>query len=354
MKRRNVLDVPRQFTTEDRFDMADPRGRKSQRNYKPIAHFKEADKVEIISLMDNSVDFLSPNRRKEVLEVRKWTRVCSGGAKEHFQYPLAEHGFSVFVRVIRNRRASSILFDTGSTPKGVIINAKRMGIEFKEIVCIVLSHGHYDHFGGLLAIIKAVKRENLPIIVHEDMFRTRGKAKPDGTIRKYPLFPTQNQVKPANYIKTTKPLTIADDLALVTGEIPRLNDFERGLLHHQAFVNGKWTPDPWIWDDRALILNVRGKGLVVISGCGHAGILNTVSWAQRITGVENVYAVIGGFHLADRESEQRVSRTIERLRVENPWLLVPSHCTGWRAKCAMASAMPDSFVWNSVGNLYRL
>jgi 7,8-dihydropterin-6-yl-methyl-4-(beta-D-ribofuranosyl)aminobenzene 5'-phosphate synthase len=93
---------------------------------------------------------------------------------------------------------------------------------------------------------------------------------------------------------------------------------------------------------------------VILSGCAHAGIINTIRYAQQITGLSNIYAVIGGFHLAGKEGESRIKQSVEELRKINPNLMVPSHCTGWRAKCAIAKTMPNAFVWNSVGNLYQL
>jgi len=307
---------------------------------------KEAEGAEIISLMDNSVDILSTIQRGEVKSVREWT-------VKPFRLPIAEHGFSMLVRVFGEGKVHSVLFDAGCSPNGVLTNAKRMEIRLSEIEFIVLSHGHYDHFGGLPAVVKAVGKDNLPIIVHEDMFKARGVASPNGTIRKYPAFPTEEKVKPAKYIKTKQPHLIADQLILVTGEIPRITSFEKGYLQHRAFIDGRWQPDPWIWDDRALVINVKNKGLVIISGCAHAGIINTILYAQQLTGTKTVHAVIGGFHLAGKESEPRIDQTVKELKRVNPKLVAPSHCTGWRGIYAIAKTMPKAFVWNSVGNFYK-
>ena len=141
---------------------------------------------------------------------------------------------------------------------------------------------------------------------------------------------------------------------LVTGEIPRETSFEKGYLQQKALINGSWLPDPLILDDRAAVFNVKGKGLVIISGCAHAGIINTITYAQRITGVPRIYAVMGGFHLAGKENENRIEQTAKELKQVNPKLVVPSHCTGWRAMFTIASALPDAFVWNSVGNFYQI
>jgi 7,8-dihydropterin-6-yl-methyl-4-(beta-D-ribofuranosyl)aminobenzene 5'-phosphate synthase len=323
-----------------------------------LGHFKiaEVDGLEVLSLVDNSVDFLSTINRKEVQSFRQWTKKRHGQewARTHSKLPLAEHGFSMLIRILQGVKSTSILFDTGISFEGVIENAERMGIDLKEVEYIVLSHGHYDHSGGLLSALKAINKINLPIIVHEDMFKTRGVANPDGTIRVYPEFPSKKQMISAQLIETKQPLLVADDMVLVTGEIPRETNFEKGYLQHKALVNGLWQADPWIWDDRAIVINVKGKGLVVLSGCAHAGIINTINYAQRISGITNIYAVIGGFHLAGKEGESRIEQSVEEMRRINPKIVVPSHCTGWRAICTIATKMPTAFIWNSVGNLYQL
>jgi 7,8-dihydropterin-6-yl-methyl-4-(beta-D-ribofuranosyl)aminobenzene 5'-phosphate synthase len=316
----------------------------------------ETDRIEIISLVDNSIDFLSTVNNKHVQSFMQWTRDRYGGewTSKHAQLPFAEHGFSMLIRIFNQDKSESILFDTGGSAEAIIENAKRMGMSLSEVGCIVLSHGHYDHFGGLLSAVKAVGKAGLPIIVHEDMFRARGTAYLDGTIRKYAEFPTKAQLNPAQVIFTKQPFLMASDSVCVTGEIPRTTSFETGLISHKSFVNGSWQPDPLIMDDRAIVMNVKGKGLVILSGCAHAGIINTINYARQISGVENVYAVMGGFHLAGKNFEDKIESTIKELACINPELIVPSHCTGWRAMFAISQALPDAFVWNSVGNLYQL
>jgi 7,8-dihydropterin-6-yl-methyl-4-(beta-D-ribofuranosyl)aminobenzene 5'-phosphate synthase len=259
----------------------------------------------------------------------------------------------MLIRVFSGGKSSCVLFDTGISPKGVVENAERMGINLSEVECVVLSHGHYDHFGGLLSAVKAIGKADLPIIVHENMFATRGSVTAKVMVRKYPKFPTEAQLSPAWLVSTKKPSLTAADVVCITGEIPRKTNFETGYVQHRAFVSGAWQPDPLIMDERAIAINIRGKGLVVLSGCAHAGIINTVTYAQQITGTDKVYAVIGGFHLAGKDFEDRIQPTIEELKRINPELIAPSHCTGWKAMCAIAKTLPKAFVWNSVGNLYR-
>jgi 7,8-dihydropterin-6-yl-methyl-4-(beta-D-ribofuranosyl)aminobenzene 5'-phosphate synthase len=318
---------------------------------------KKIDGVEILSLVDNSVDFLSAIDKKEVQSFRqwKWTKGyhIQEWAKAHFQQPVAEHGFSMFIRVSNEGKSNNVLLDTGGSPERIIENAEIMGLDISEVKYIVLSHGHYDHFGGLISILKTVNKINLPVIVHEDMFKSRGVVTSDGTIRKYPEFPKENLVSPAIYAKTKQPYLIADNNVLVTGEIPRIMKFEKGFAKHRAFIDGKWQPDPLIWDDRALVINVKHKGLVILSGCAHAGIINTLLYSQQITGIKKIYAVLGGFHLAGKEYKTRIDKTVEKLKQLKPSILAPSHCTGWKGAFAIAESMPQAFIWGSVGNLYR-
>jgi 7,8-dihydropterin-6-yl-methyl-4-(beta-D-ribofuranosyl)aminobenzene 5'-phosphate synthase len=315
---------------------------------------EEVDSLKIFSLMDNSVDFLSSIEKKESQSFRQWTKKLHSQewTKTHFQLPFAEHGFSMLIRVLLREKTVNILFDTGVSGDGVIENAKRMDIDLGEVDYVVLSHGHYDHFGGLVSALKIINKVNLPLIVHEGMFKKRGPTNIDGTVRPYPEFPARELLSPAQIILTKQPYLISDGMAIVTGEIPRETSFEKGFLQHRSIVNGMWQPDPLILDDRAIVFNVKRKGLVVISGCAHAGIINTIHYAQRITSVPTVYVVMGGFHLAGKENEDRIQQTVKELQQIRPKRIIPSHCTGWRGIIAIANAFPDAFVSSSVGNCY--
>jgi 7,8-dihydropterin-6-yl-methyl-4-(beta-D-ribofuranosyl)aminobenzene 5'-phosphate synthase len=316
---------------------------------------KEASRIEIISLVDNSIDFLSSNSKREVQSLRQWTKERYGEewAQTHTEFPVAEHGFSMLIRVFTEKSSYSVLFDTGVSPNGVVVNAERIRLDLGGIDYVVLSHWHYDHFGGLEATVKAINKTDLPIIAHERMFKRKGTANLEGVIRKHPEFPAKEHLNAAKIIITKKPYLIANKTACITGEIPRKTIFEKGFPQNIILVNNKWQPDPDILDERAMVLNLKEKGLIIISGCAHAGIINTIRYAQSISGVTNVYAVLGGFHLAGKEYEKRVDLTVNELKRVNPQLIVPSHCTGWRAATSIAQKLPDAFIWNSVGNLYQ-
>lgn len=269
---------------------------------------KEADSVEIISLVDNSIDFLSSINQKDVHSLSKWS-------KNRSEMPKAEHGFSMLIRVFSEGKSHLILFDTGCSSDGAVRNAECLGVNLKEVECIVLSHGHYDHFGGLLSILEAIDKPNLPLIIHEDMFKTRGEGSQE-LIHIYPSFPSKEELKAAHLISTKQPQLFINDLLLVTGEIPRETTFESGYVKHKALEGKNWNPDPWILDDRAIAIHVRGKGLVVVCGCAHAGIINTIRYVQKITAVSDVYAVLGGFHLGGKVNEGKIKQTVGRVATD--------------------------------------
>jgi 7,8-dihydropterin-6-yl-methyl-4-(beta-D-ribofuranosyl)aminobenzene 5'-phosphate synthase len=312
---------------------------------KDTAKIKEADSLEIVSLVDNALDFHSSVEKKEVQSFRQWT-------KQGFEFPRAEHGFSMLLRINYRSEVRTVLFDTGCSTDGVVWNAKKLGVDLGEIELVVLSHGHYDHFGGLLAVLEEVGKTDLPLVVHEDMFKVRGQG--TDIVHCYPSFPSKEQLSKAKLVYTKQPQLFLNDLLLVTGEIPRETSFEIGFLQHKSFESGAWKTDPSILDDRAIAVLVKEKGLVVVSGCAHAGIVNTVRYAKQIAEAENVYAVIGGLHLAGKQNEIRIDQTVDALKRLNPQLIISSHCTGWKAMFAMAKALPNAFVWGSVGNRYSL
>lgn len=171
-----------------------------------------------------------------------------------------------------------------------------------------------------------------------------------------PQFPDKKQLESrgAKLIKTREFYLLADDTVMVMGEVPRVTEVEQGFPPGRILIEGQWQPDPWIWDDRGLVIKVKGKGLVVISGCAHSGIVNNLRYAQKLTsGEEPIYVVMGGFHLAGDEVEPIIESTVAAIKEINPVIVIPSHCTGWKAIHAIARDMPKAFVHPSVGNLYR-
>ena len=306
---------------------------------------REVESLEVKSLMDNFTDILmsgSPGAE----------RAPFGKDEVMREAPLAEHGFSVMVKTAINDNEHSVLIDTGVTPDGVLVNAHRMKIELTPIESIIITHGHVDHTAGLISILRWLSKRDLPVILHPKAFQKRWAVFPDGTrVRLPPLDRGQILEAGGKPVEVTKPHLIAGDTMLVSGEIPRVTDFEKGLPISYAETNGKLEKDPLITDDMAVAFKVKGKGLVVISGCAHAGIINTVRYLKDLTGTD-VYAVLGGFHLTGKAFEPIIDRTIAELKKFKPRVVIPSHCTGWMALSRIYQEMPESYIQNAVGTTY--
>jgi 7,8-dihydropterin-6-yl-methyl-4-(beta-D-ribofuranosyl)aminobenzene 5'-phosphate synthase len=302
---------------------------------------QEADGVEITTVIDNYTDGLL-----ETTEVAKRALTIS-------QPLLAEHGLSMLIKVLRGSEEHTILFDAGWSNIGVPFNLKLLGIDVNEIEAIVLSHGHMDHFGALIEILKV--RKKIPLVLHPNAFAApRGLKLPDGKMIKFPALDEQSLIEAgADLVKTKSPYLLASGLVASMGEIKRVTDFEKGMPNACLERNGKIEYDP-ILDDQGIVIHVKGKGLVVVSGCAHAGIINTIYHARNISEVNNVYAVLGGFHLSGPLFEPIISRTIEELKKIDPQIIVPMHCTGWKAINELAKEMPQQFVLNSVGTRFVL
>jgi 7,8-dihydropterin-6-yl-methyl-4-(beta-D-ribofuranosyl)aminobenzene 5'-phosphate synthase len=156
-------------------------------------------------------------------------------------------------------------------------------------------------------------------------------------------------------VERREPSLLLDGCVLVTGEIDRTTDFEHGMPPpHQAWDGTQWRHDPLVLDDQALVVHVRGRGLVVLTGCGHAGAVNIVRHALRLTGVDRLTALLGGLHLSGPAFEPILGPTVSALTELAPDLVAPGHCTGWRAQHALAAALPDAFVASSSGTSYTL
>jgi len=308
---------------------------------------QEIDRVEITILMDNYIDLLLGNTDVVTRPVsRKGDQISKTTV-------VAEHGLSMLVRVSRGDRSHTILFDAGHTEIGVPHNLKELGIDLNDIEAVVLSHGHMDHTGALYAILKALRR-SVPLVVHPWAFHfPRLLQWPDGHIDRFPETLIEEDLKKqgCEIVESQKPVSLAEGMILVTGEIERTAPFEKGFPLAKIIDHGELVPDP-IRDDQALVVHLKGKGLVVISGCAHSGIINTVRYSRKITGVEPVYAVLGGFHLTGPLFEPIIGDTIAALMEIGPKVLVPMHCTGWTAIHLFSESFPDAFVLNGVGSKY--
>jgi 7,8-dihydropterin-6-yl-methyl-4-(beta-D-ribofuranosyl)aminobenzene 5'-phosphate synthase len=247
-----------------------------------------------------------------------------------------------------------VLFDLGVSGFGMIENMDRLEIAAKDIEAVVLSHGHFDHTGGIEGLVDRLGRAAVPMVLHPLAYTKRRAVAPGRAPMPVPP-PSRNAIEGAGFelVETRDPSLLFAGTLLVTGEVARTTAFEQGFPFFEREVGGHWEPEPHLYDDQALVANVKGQGLVIITGCGHSGIVNIVRHAQAITGVERVHAVIGGFHLSGPFFEPLIAPTVEALRALAPGVIVPGHCTGYKPQMAIAAAMPEAYVHNAVGTTYR-
>lgn len=308
----------------------------------------QVDEVHVTIVMDNSVDLLMGSN-----EIAHRFPLAPNTFERPM--PLAEHGFSVLIRAKRGQDEAVILFDTGVSRKGILNNLDALEIDARSIQAIVLSHGHPDHAMGLPGLMERLGKLNLPLVLHPDAYLERKLILPNGDEIMVPA-PKIADFRQENIevIEEVGPSMLVDKMVMVSGEVERRTEFEQGFPSHFAKRNDSWEPDPLIMDDQCAIINVRHRGLVIITGCGHSGIVNTIQHAQRLTGITTVYAVIGGFHLTGKIFEPIIPATIQALQQIDPRVVVPGHCSGWKATHQIAMAMPEAFIPNSVGTTLRL
>ena len=199
----------------------------------------------------------------------------------------AEHGFSALVTVRRGTAVTRLLFDTGLSPDAMVVNAERLDVDLGDIQAVVLSHGHFDHAGGLSGLAGRRGLRSLPMVVHPGIWTKRRIAIPGREPQELPTLSRRSlDGEGLAVLERRHPSLLVDDSVLITGEVDRTTDFENGMPpSHQAWDGDHWLHDPWVEDDQALVVHVRGRGLVVLTGCGHAGAVNIVRHAQRLTGV---------------------------------------------------------------------
>ncbi len=303
---------------------------------------KEADKVEVTVLVDNYTDLL----------MLIGTEVVTRPMVFPPQKLLAEHGFSLLIKVYLGSEVHTILMDTGASNDCIFHNADVLNINLAEVETVVLSHGHYDHFGGLIELLKRADR-SIPVVVHPGAFLERR--------LNFPIFPepvdltrldeTPLKEAGAEIKKESLSSMLCSDLVLISGEIKRITEFEQGFPFAEARLENEWVVDPF-HDDQGLAIHIKGKGLVVIGGCCHSGIINTVKHIQEVTGISKIHSILGGFHLTGPIFETVIDSTIKEIKKIDPDIVIPMHCTGWKAINRFAELLGEKFILNSVGTSY--
>lgn len=314
-----------------------------------MANLASVDKVEVQVLVDNATDGISTtpaNVESEfVFATRRGLRASSGRC-----LCCAVHGLSCLITIHLGATRHCVLFDSGPEDYAFERNTTRLGADLSQVESIVLSHGHWDHSGAMLLALNTIRARNggrdVPYYAHPGMFRPRGMMTPGG-VRLMDDVPGIDDLTAhgARVICTTAPQRLLDDTFFVSGEIPRVTPFERGLPGQvRRTEDGKgWEPDELLMDERWLAVQVKDKGLVVFSACSHAGIVNVLKHARTSFPDVPVHAVMGGLHLSG-VNEAIIPQTVDAMKEFGLATIAAGHCTGWRAMAALAAAFGDKVL----------
>jgi len=317
------------------------------------------DSLTVTTLVDNVFDVFMPNQGPahrvspaDAAHRLPSATMVDGTVPEQL---IAEHGLSLLLTITKGGHEHRLLFDTGVSPDGMVGNMDRLDIDAHDLEAIVCSHGHFDHTAGLDGLIRRVGRSNLPVLIHPDFWNRRRVRIPGRDPLEIPTT-SRSALQGAGFtiIEERQPSFLFDNSVLVTGEVDRTTDYEPGFPMQDAWHNDHWEPDPLVLDDQAVIVNVRDRGLVVLTGCGHAGIVNITRYAMALTGAPQVYGLFGGFHLNGPLFEPLIDRVCADLAALKPRVVVPAHCTGWRAQHALARTFGEAYIPDCVGTRFTL
>ena len=303
---------------------------------------REVEKLEVTILVDNYTDLL----------LLQSTKVLKRPAVPPPNAFLAEHGFSCLVKTYEGPEEHVLLMDVGISGTCLLHNADLLKVDLGKVEALALSHGHFDHFWALQKVASRF-RKGIPLILHPEAFRHRRLNIPALGLQVEMPPLEERALKEAGFEvqKARDDSTSSSGHILILGEVDRGTDFEKGFPWAEAKIHDRWVADPFD-DDRGIAVQVKGVGLVIIGGCSHAGIINTVNHARKVTGMNKVHAVLGGFHLTGPIFEPIIGPTIEEMKKIGPDFIAPMHCTGWKAINQFAEKMDQQFLLNSVGTTY--
>jgi 7,8-dihydropterin-6-yl-methyl-4-(beta-D-ribofuranosyl)aminobenzene 5'-phosphate synthase len=309
----------------------------------------EVEKLVITVITDNYYDVL---RKHEKIARRK--NITIPGLALH-----AEHGLAYYIESVMNGKTYNFMFDFGWDFNGVSRNIDLLNLDLRRLDALVLSHGHLDHFGNLIQILKYNSgkiSKGIPLYVGGETYARRyvnlaTDCYDPGGFTDLGQFDRDelDSLGVVKIIEVKDPTPVVPG-AYLTGNIERVTEYEKGSPILFIKRGDKKELDLFM-GEQSLIFNVKGKGLVVASACAHAGIVNTVKHAQKMTGIDKVHAVIGGFHLIGAPMP-KIQKTIADIKAINPDYVVPGHCAGWEAITGFEREMPKQFVLNMAGTRY--
>jgi 7,8-dihydropterin-6-yl-methyl-4-(beta-D-ribofuranosyl)aminobenzene 5'-phosphate synthase len=316
------------------------------------------DSVEVCVVVDNVLDILSTVPDCVTPEVPNLLRA---GATELSGSCLccAAWGLSLLITTRVGDTRRTMLFDAGPEAYALARNATRLGVDFGSIECVALSHGHFDHAAGLPKALELITAANggvaVPMHVNPGMFCDRALKLPTGKILPLGAVPSADELTTAggDVHNSGESRTVLGDTVFISGEIPRVTDYERGFPPHLRRDGDDWVPDPLIVDERFLAINVKDHGILVFSSCSHAGVVNVMRNARDLFHSAPLFAVFGGLHLSGAANEQWIAPTVQDLASFGLKRVIPGHCTGWRAVQALVSKLGDVVIPSAVGQVHR-
>lgn len=320
---------------------------------------KPVDALEITVLVDNTTDSLSSNPDFVETEFaflrRHGMKWLSGKC-----LCCAAHGLSCLITAKTGGSAQTLLFDTGPDEWVFERNVTRLGVGLGEVGAMVLSHGHWDHGGAMPRALQMITQENggrnIPVYMHPQMFGLRGMKMKDGTFFIQEKVPGVDVLRGngGEVVITRDEQSALGDAFHISGEIPRVTPFERGLPgQHRQKEDGGWEKDEILPDERFVSVHVAGKGQMVFTACSHAGLINVLLAAKARFPDVPLYGVMGGFHLAG-QNEAIIPETVAALAQFDLKLIAAGHCTGWRAVNALSDAFGKAVVPSAVGKRYAI
>ena len=310
---------------------------------KPMS-IKEVDRLAVTVITDNYYDALRPDTKVSTLFRSK------PGAVIH-----AEHGLSYHIETKVDGVSSGLLFDYGMDPAGMSHNVEVLGIDPGTINAMALSHGHFDHWGGLREFLRrygSLIPQGTPLYVGGEAFARRFSIRsPDSEPQDIGAL-DRDEIEKLNVveiIEVKEPREIIPG-GYATGPVERATVYERGNPN-LLIKRGERLEQDFFEGELAMVFAVKGCGLVILSGCAHIGIVNIVRHAINMTGISKIHAIIGGFHLVNAQSDL-VEQCMEDIHGFAPDYIVPTHCTGFETVMRFALEMPDQFILNAAGTTY--